>query len=113
MTGPLLQNREQSCDAKILGWLDSLRADLIFGWRQLWKRKATTSAAVLSLGLGIGACTSAFRLADALLFRPMPIAHPDRLYAMVLRGTGPDGSLRDSDSNEYPQFRLMRAAVKD
>jgi predicted permease len=43
----------------------------------------------------------------------MPIAHPDRLYAMVLRGTGPDGSLRDSDSNEYPQFRLMRAAVKD
>ena len=43
----------------------------------------------------------------------MPVAHAKQLYAMALRGTGPDGSQRDSDSNEYPQFRLMRARVKD
>ncbi len=42
----------------------------------------------------------------------MPVAHADRLYAMLLRGVGPDSYVRTSDSNEYPQFLAMRAAVK-
>lgn len=111
--GSLLRRREEIRDIRLIVWLDSVRADLVFGWRQLAKRRATSAAAVLSLALAIGACTSAFRLIDALLLRPMPVMHADRLYAMFLRGTGPDGSFRTSESNEYPQFRLMRAAVKD
>jgi predicted permease len=111
--GSLIRHREESRDLRLIVWLDSLRADAVFGWRQLAKRPGASAAAVLSLALAIGACTSAFRLIDALLLRPMPVAHADRLYAMILRGTGPDGSFRDSESNEYPQFRLMRAAVKD
>lgn len=98
---------------KLLVWLDSLRADLVFGWRQLAKKPGASTAAVLSLALAIGACTSVFRLVDALLLRPLPVKRADHLYAMVLRGIGPNGSLRDSDSNEYPQFVLMRTAVKN
>src|SRR5690348_2830657 len=111
--GPMLRHREESRDIRLLVWLDSLRADLVYGWRQLAKRPGTSMAAILSLALAIGACTSAFRLIDALLLRPMPVAHADRLYAMLTRGTGPDGTFRTIDSNEYPQFQLMRAAVKD
>src|SRR5258706_1844209 len=111
--GSPLRHRESSRDLRLLPWLDSLRADLIFGWRQITKRKVTSAAAILSLAVGIGACTSAFRLIDAILLRPMPIAEPDRLYAMFCRGMDPAGNLRTTDSNEYPQFRLMRAAVKD
>jgi putative ABC transport system permease protein len=111
--GSLVRHREESRDLRLVVWLDSLRADAVFGWRQLAKKPATSAAAILSLALAIGACTSAFRLIDALLLRPLPVAHADRLYAMILRGTGPDGSFRDSDSNEYPQFVLMRAAVKE
>ncbi len=110
--GSLLRHREESRDLKLVLWLDSLRADLVFGWRQLAKKPATSTAAVLSLALAIGSCTSVFRLIDALLLRPLPVKHPGGLYAMVLRGTGPNGLVRDSDSNEYPQFLLMRAAVK-
>lgn len=110
--GPLLRRREESRDIRMLPWLDSLRADVVFGWRQLKKRRVTSAAAVLSLALAIGACTSAFRLIDALLLRPLPVQAPDRLYALFTQGTGPDGSFRTTDSNEYPQFRLMRAAVK-
>ena len=33
--GPPLQLREQSRDIRLLPWLDSLRADAIFGWRQI------------------------------------------------------------------------------
>jgi len=111
--GSMVRHREESRDIKLAVWLDSLRADMVFGWRQLVKKPATSAAAILSLALAIGACTSAFRLLDALLLRPMPVAHANRLYAMNLRGTGPDGSLRDSDSNEYPQFLMMRASVKE
>ncbi len=110
--GSLLRHSEQSRDLKVIAWLDSIRADLIFAWRQLRKRPATSAAAVLSLALAIGSCTSVFRLLDGLLLKPLPVQNADRLYAMVLHGVGPDGSVRDSEWGEYPQFLLMREAVK-
>jgi predicted permease len=100
--GSSLRLREASRDVKLVAWLDSLRADAVFGWRQLNKRKATSAAAILSLGLAIGACTAAFRIIDALFLRPLPIANPNRLYAL---------SLGESARNfTYTEFRQMRAA---
>jgi predicted permease len=97
---------------RVLGLLDSPRADAIFGWRQLKKNKVTSAAAILSLALGIGACTSAFRLIDGLLLRPLPVAEPERLYALS-RGGFDHGKPTTYDGWEYPLFRQMRAAVKD
>jgi predicted permease len=111
--GSALRSREASRDIRALPWLDSIRADAIFGWRQLMKRKATSAAAVLSLALAIGACTSAFRLIDALLLRPMPVAEPERLYSLYRQGVGFDGKAQTFDGWAYPAFRRMRAAVKD
>lgn len=111
--GSVPRRRDESHDVKVIAWLDSLCADAVFGWRQVAKNKVTSAAAILSLALGIGACTSAFRLIDALLLRPLPVAEPRQLYSMYNHGMGPDGTLRDSDSNEYPQFRRMRAAVRN
>ena len=96
----------------LIAWLDSLRADAVFGWRQLMKKKVTSAAAILSLALAIGACTSAFRLIDALLLRPLPVAHPERLYTVAFEG--PAGrQVATYDSCSYPMFRRMRDAVKD
>ena len=111
--GSALRQRDESRDIRVLQWLDSLRADAVFGWRQVEKNKLTSAAAILSLALAIGACTSAFRLIDALLLRHLPVADPDRLYALFCRGMDPGGNFRTTDSNEYPQFLLMRAAVKN
>ena len=83
--GSQLRLREQSRDTRVVPWLDCLRADVVFGWRQLLKRKVTTAAAVLSLALAIGACTSAFRLIDALFLRPLPVAHADRLNVLAVQ----------------------------
>jgi predicted permease len=110
--GPALQLREQSRDVRTAAWLESLRADAVFGWRQLRKRKVTTAAAVLSLGLAIGACTSAFRLIDALLLRPLPVAGADRLYSLWRRVGSLDAGARPYDTWAYPDFRLMRAAAR-
>ncbi|MGC9997438.1 MAG: ABC transporter permease [Terriglobia bacterium] len=111
--GSALRLREESRDVRLVAWLDSLRADAIFGWRQLMKRKATSAAAILSLALGIGACTGAFRLIDALLLRPLPVSDPGQLYALARQYVGPDGKPQTYDGWAYPAFRLMRAAVKD
>src|SRR5215472_3453584 len=58
--GSALRQREASLDIRLLGWLHSLRADVIFGWRLLWKAKAPSAVAILSLGLAIGSCVGAF-----------------------------------------------------
>ena len=111
--GSALRYREESRDVRLIAWLDSLRADAIFGWRQLVKRKVTSVAAILSLALAIGACTGAFRLIDALLLRPLPVKNPQQLYALARAGIGFDGKPATFDGWAYPNFRLMRAAVKD
>jgi predicted permease len=109
--GSVLRQREASLDIRLLGWLESLRADVIFAWRVLWKAKATSAVAILSLGLAIGSCVSAFRIIDALLLRPLPVREPERLYAIFRKGIGPDGRPRTSASSEYPLYRQMCAAV--
>jgi putative ABC transport system permease protein len=110
--GSVLRQREASLDIRLVGWLDAVRADIVFGWRQLGKTKVTSAAAILSLALAIGACVSAFRIIDALLWRPLPIRDPDRLYALYRKGVGPDGKVRTTESMEYPLFAQMRAAVE-
>ena len=112
--GSILRQREESRDVRLIVWLDSVRADAVFGWRQLVKRKVTSTAAILSLALGIGACTAAFRLIDALLLRPLPIADPPRLYTVAFEGSSAtDGTRLTYDSCSYPMFQQMRTAVKD
>lgn len=111
--GPTLRLREESRDARLIAWLESLLADAVFGWRQLHKRKVASAAAILSLALAIGACASAFRLIDALFLRPLSISAPERLYALFRQGISPGGTFYTSDSYEYPLFRQMRAAVKN
>jgi len=110
--GPALQRREESRDVKLIPWMESLVADAVFGWRQMRKKKAASAAAILSLGLAIGACTATFRLIDAILLRPLPIASPERLHVVVFEGTGADGKRSTYDSCSYPMFGEMRTAVQ-
>lgn len=50
---------------------------------------------------------------DALLWRPLPIAAPERLYVLSREFAGPDGKAVAGDNFEYPLFRQLRAEVKD
>ncbi len=66
------------------GWLQDVR----FALRSFAKNPGFTLAAVLSLAIGIGANTSIFSVANALLFRPLPYDNPDRLVILWNRSLG-------------------------
>src|SRR6185436_13977524 len=57
--GNRLVLRETSSDVKLLPWLESIVRDLRLGARMLRKDAGVSAAAVISLGLAIGACTAA------------------------------------------------------
>lgn len=110
--GSMLRQREASRRVLVAGWLDGLKADVIFGGRQLRRNRVTSAAAVLSLALGMGACVSAFRLIDALLWRPLPIAAPERLFLLSRAELTLEGTPTHFDGWAYPDFVLMRSAAK-
>ena len=110
--GGVQQTKERVRDQQMIPWLDSLRADAVFGYRQLVKNKVTSAAAIVSLALAIGSCTAAFRLIDAILLRPLPVANADHLYFLSRVAIDPEGKPQDFDGWAYPDFQLMRDAAK-
>ncbi len=111
--GSILRQREASHSIRAAGWLESLLADVRFGWRQLCRNKVASAAAVLSLALGIGSCVAAFRLIDALLWRPLPISGASRLFVLSRKLIGFEGKPIEDGYWATPDFKLMRDAVKD
>lgn len=111
--GTTLRAREASHSIRAAGWLESVLADVRFGWRQLWRNKVATLAAVLSLALGFGSCVAAFRLIDALLWRPLPIANASKFYSLSRKMIGLYNRPIEDGHWSTPEYKLMRDAVKD
>ncbi len=111
--GNPLRHREYSRDVRLLPWLDSLTSDIVFGWRQLRKRRVTSAAAILSLALALGATTAVFRLVDAVLLRTLPVAEPDRLSYLATSFVDREGRPDYSDDFDYPTFRRYAAVLQD
>jgi len=70
---------DQTRDASATATWDALVRDTRYGIRRLVRDWRFTSAAVLILGLAIGATTAIFTLVNAVLFRQQAVADPDRL----------------------------------
>jgi len=57
--------------------------DIRYGLRMLAANPGFTAVAIVSLAVGIGANTSMFSLADAMLLRPLPVARPAEMVRVV------------------------------
>ena len=77
--GGVEQIKEASRDARGTAAFDALARDTRYGVRRLVRDWRFTTAAVLILGLAIGANTAIFSVVNAVLFRDSPFADPDRL----------------------------------
>ncbi|HEU5350688.1 MAG TPA: ABC transporter permease [Terracidiphilus sp.] len=98
--GSIAAAREQ---ARSYGWENAalaLIADLRFAARQLFKHRAFTVAATLTLALGIGANTAIFTVIESVLLAPLPYRNADQIAVLntrysnmgltIPRVTGPD-----------------------
>ncbi|MHB1958859.1 MAG: ABC transporter permease [Acidobacteriaceae bacterium] len=77
--GSVAEATDQSYKARGVAWLDDLIHDLRYGFRTLIKDRAFTLVTVLTLALGIGACTAIFSVVNAVLLRSLPYGHPGKL----------------------------------
>ena len=101
--------REASRDVKVLTRVESIWRDLRLGFRLLRKDAAVSAAAVISLGLAIGACTAAFSLIDALILRELPVRDPHGLVYLIRGGKTTDPRL--STTVSYPFYERLRQSV--
>ncbi|MGI9072937.1 MAG: ABC transporter permease [Bryobacteraceae bacterium] len=69
--------------------MKTLRLDLRYSLRTLRKDPTYAGITILLLALGIGANTAIFSVANSVLFRPLPYAHPERLVVTLHQGEFP------------------------
>src|SRR6202049_4199912 len=67
--------------------LESLGSDLRFGARTLWKSRAFSAIAIITLALGVGASTAIFSVIDNILLEPFPYPAAQRLMSLEIHNT--------------------------
>lgn len=92
--------------------LDTVWRDVRHAVRGLLKRPGFTVAALLTLGLGIGANATVFSMVDAILLRPLPLGeHGARVVTVHSTHPSQPEDWRDSDSAvSYADLEDVRAS---
>jgi putative ABC transport system permease protein len=86
--------------------MHGLAMDARLAARRLGASPGFALAAVLSLGLGIGAVTTLASLVQAVLLRPLPVAEPERVVAVYTS----DYSGPSHGASSYPDYLDFRAS---
>jgi putative ABC transport system permease protein len=85
--------------------MPTLLSDLRYGVRTLRQNPGFTTAAILSLTLGIGANTAIFQLLDAVRLRTLPVEDPNRLAMVQFVDTN---GQRGSHATPYPALTNLQ-----
>lgn len=94
-------------DARRAEWFAELGQDVRYALRQMRANPRFTIVALLTLAVGLGASTTIFGIANAVLLRPFAVADADRL--ILINGTTPTGSIF---SVSEPDFLDLRARTR-
>ena len=103
---------------QIIPAIESLRGDLTYAVRMLRRNPGFAATAVITLALGIGANTAIFSVCNAVLFKPLPYAEPDRIVMLSERQRdGKPGNVAPANlvdwrngSHSFTDMAAMRAS---
>ena len=84
--------------------------DLRYALRVLSSKVGFTAAAVISLALGIGACTAIFSVVDGVLLRSLPYPDADRI--VQLREVSEKGALMPVTEPNYLDARARGESLE-
>lgn len=76
--------------------------DIRFALRQFAKTPGFTFIAILTLALGVGACTAIFTVVNSVLLRPVEFPESDRILV-----------IRETNLPQFPQFSVSPANYRD
>src|SRR5437763_14910894 len=95
--------------------MSDLFAGLRYAARQFWQSRVFTTAAILTLALGIGGTTAIFTLIHAVMLRSLPVSDPARLYRI---GDGDSCCVQGGPQDRwgmfsYPLYERLKAATPE
>src|SRR5258708_33039395 len=90
--------------------LSMLRQDTGFAVRMMRKNLGFTIAAIVVLGLGIGANTAIFSVVNGVLLKPLPYEHGERLL-MLNQRTARGGGIGLSSAPELNDYRQQNRSM--
>lgn len=77
------QLKESCRDVRGILWVDTLLRSVRYSARSLWKSPGFTATALGTFAISLGASLAIFAVVDAVLLRPLPFQHADRLVSMM------------------------------
>jgi putative ABC transport system permease protein len=92
--------------------MDSIR-DLKYALRRLARTPGFTLAALLTLGLGIGANTAIFSVINSVLLRPLPFYEPERLIGVWQTAPGVKITNLNASFGDYVTYREHSTTFED
>jgi putative ABC transport system permease protein len=92
--------------------MTTLLQDLRYAFRTLLRSPAFAAAAIICITLAVGANTTVFSVANALLLRPLPVEEPDRIVRLHAGIRDSDASSARFSSWSYPDFLEYRKQSK-
>src|SRR5262245_49972471 len=92
--------------------MNTIFQDIVNAFRTLSRQPRFTSAASLTLALGIGATVAIFTIVNTILIRPLPYANPEGLFVIRLDMPGRQ-ALPGIAAPEVVEFREKSTLIED
>lgn len=102
--GGVEQAQQAYRERSTLPWVENALRDVRYALRRLARQPVVTLAAVISIGLGVGANATIFSMVSRFVLRPAAVGEPTTLLALQTTHK-PDGS---SNNFAFPLYRDLR-----